>query len=544
MFFAKGVRETKEPFVQHWLKRAYGGIIKLFAGWPRVVICGVLVVCVGTLFLLPHFGSEFLPEFREGHFVLGVQMTPGTSLSEMLRMGDVVSHELLKNPNIATVEQQAGRAEQGEDTWGPHHCEFHVELQPNLSGETMEKTADAIRDILAHYPGLQYEVLTFLGDRIGETISGETAPVVLNVYGDDLDLIDAKAKEVAGVLSTVRGAADVQLKSPPGAPRMNIRLRTDRLTQFGFRPVEVLEAIQTAYQGAIVAQVHEGSKVSDVAVILADESRREPEQVGELLLKNSGGLRMPLNQLADVYLDTARYSIMHDGARRRQVVTCTPKGRDVTSFVAEAQKTIAAKVQLPKGVYVIFTGAAEATAKAQRQLFLNSAIAGVGILLLLGVVTGNWRNLLLILANVPFALVGGILAVAATSYFGDPGEGGLNIGSLVGFVTLFGITTRNSIMMISHFEHLVREEGMTWGLETALRGASERLIPILMTALVTALGLLPLAIGTGDAGREIEGPMAIVILGGLITSTILNLLVLPTLALRFGRFAKIVAKEE
>ena len=154
-------------------------------------------------------------------------------------------------------------------------------------------------------------------------------------------------------------------------------------------------------------------------------------------------------------------------------------------------------------------------------------------------VTGNWRNLLLILANVPFALVGGILAVFATSHFGDPGEGGLTIGSLVGFVTLFGITTRNSIMMISHFEHLVQEEGRTWGLETALRGASERLIPILMTAIVTAIGLLPLALGSGEVGREIEGPMAIVILGGLITSTALNLLVLPTLALRYGRFTKV-----
>jgi Cu/Ag efflux pump CusA len=171
-------------------------------------------------------------------------------------------------------------------------------------------------------------------------------------------------------------------------------------------------------------------------------------------------------------------------------------------------------------------------------LLLNSVIAGVGILLLLIVVTGTWRNLLLILVNVPFALVGGVLAVFLTSHLGEAGEGGLTIGSLVGFVTLFGITTRNSIMMISHFEHLVQKEGMTWGLEAAVRGAAERLVPILMTAIVTAIGLLPLAIGSGEAGREIEGPMAIVILGGLITSTALNLLVLPTLALRYGRFMK------
>ncbi len=215
----------------------------------------------------------------------------------------------------------------------------------------------------------------------------------------------------------------------------------------------------------------------------------------------------------------------------------------MTSFVADAKKAVAARVTFPKGLYAVFTGAAEATARAQQQLLLNSVIAAVGILLLLVVVTGNWRNLLLILANVPFALVGGVLAVFLTRLLGDPGEGGLTIGSLVGFVTLFGITTRNSIMMISHFEHLVHQEGAGWGLETAVRGASERLIPILMTALVTAIGLLPLALGSGEAGREIEGPMAIVILGGLITSTALNLLVLPALALRYGRFTKVVTDE-
>jgi Cu/Ag efflux pump CusA len=227
---------------------------------------------------------------------------------------------------------------------------------------------------------------------------------------------------------------------------------------------------------------------------------------------------------------------MHEGARRRQTVTCTTKGRDVASFVEEARRQVKAKVTFPAGAYAAFTGAAQATEKAQRELLLHSAIAAVGIMLLLTVVFHNARNLLLVLANVPFALVGGVLAVWLTTAFGGAGEGGLTIGSLVGFVTLFGITTRNSIMMISHFEHLVTEEGMTWGPEAVMRGASERLMPILMTATVTGLGLLPLALGSGEAGREIEGPMAIVILGGLFTSTALNLLVLPTLALRYGKF--------
>jgi Cu/Ag efflux pump CusA len=318
---------------------------------------------------------------------------------------------------------------------------------------------------------------------------------------------------------------------------MAVRLRPDRLTQFGFRPVEVLEAIQTSYQGTVVAQTHRASQVADVAVILDEKNRQDPETIGALMLRSPQGVLLPLRELAEIYPTSGRFSILHEGARRRQTVTCATSGRDVSSFVEEAKKQVAAKVNFSAGTYATFSGAAQAKEKAQQELLLHSAIAAVGILLLLTIVFHNWRNLLLLLVNVPFALVGGVLAVWVSSVI-SPAESPLTIGSLVGFVTLFGITMRNSIMMISHFEHLVKEEGMTWGLEAAMRGASERLMPILMTATVTALGLLPLAIGSGEAGREIEGPMAIVILGGLITSTLLNLLVLPTLALKFGRFEK------
>jgi CzcA family heavy metal efflux pump len=537
LFFGKGVRKTNEPRLQTWLKHGYQKILAFIARWPRAIIAAVIILCIFTATRIPSlFGGEFLPEFREGHFVLQVVTAPGTSLQETLRIGTQISAELLKNKNIDTVEQQVGRAELGEDPWGPHRSEFHVELKP-ISGEEQEKMTDEIRDILKKFPGIDFEVLTFLGDRIGETISGETEPIVVNIFGDDLDLIDAKASEVAKVLKSIPGHADVKIKSPSGAPRMAIRLRPDRLTQFGFRPVEVLEAIQTAYQGTIVAQTHRGNEIADVAVILEPSDRQDPESSGGLLLLNSAGLRLPLLELSEVYPTSGRYSIMHEGVRRRQTVTCTTSGRDLSSFVDEADRELLARVKLPAGAKMVFAGEAQAKEKAQTELLLNSAVAAVGILLLLSIVFHNWRNLMLVLVNVPFALVGGIIALWLVHLF-DPAESALTIGSLVGFVTLFGITTRNSIMMISHFEHLVKQEGMTWGPEAAMRGASERLMPILMTATVTGLGLLPLAIGSGEAGREIEGPMAIVILGGLITSTLLNLLVVPTLALRYGRFEK------
>jgi CzcA family heavy metal efflux pump len=535
VMFRKGVRKPEDPRVQRWLKAWYRGTLNLIARWPRTIIVVVVVLCALALTRLPS-GGEFLPEFREGHFVLQVFATPGTSLPEMIRLGEHISEELLKNKSIATVEQQIGRAELGEDAWGPHRCEFHVELKPEVGGEEQEKMMDELGGILKKFPGVQAEVTTFLGDRISETVTGETQPIVVNVFGDDLDLLDAKAREVAAVLNTVPGhATDVRVKSPAGAPRMVIRLRPERLTQFGFRPVEVMESVQTAYQGTIVAQTHRGNQIADVAVILEALHRQEPETIGSLQVRNSQGLRLPLSELAEIFPTSGRFSILHEGARRRQTVTCSTSGRDVSSFVEEAKKQVAAKVNFPAGTYALFSGAAQAKEKAQQELLLHSGIAGVGILLLLTVVFHNWRNLLLVLVNIPFALVGGVIALWLTNLF-DPSEGSLTIGSLVGFVTLFGITTRNSIMMISHFEHLVTQEGMTWGVDAAMRGASERLMPILITAIVTALGLLPLALGSGEAGREIEGPMAIVILGGLITSTALNLLVLPTLALRYGRF--------
>ena len=523
-----------EPGYLRQLKSLHRGALEKVSRWPKTIIAVALAAFVGALATLPFFGGEFLPDFREGHFVVGLTMAPGTSLTEMKRLGTEISAELLKIPQIQSVEEQIGRAEGGEDTWGTHRGEMHVELKPT-AGEDQEKVQDAIREVLAKFPGVQTEVLTFLGDRIGETISGETAQVVVNIFGEDLDVLDKKANEVAAALNKVPGAADVQVSAPPGAPRLLIKLRPERLTQFGFRPVEVLEAVRTAYQGDVVAQTYEGEKVFDVEVILEPAARQLPERIGDLLVSNPQGARLPLKQLADISLTTGRYAILHDGARRRQTITCNPAGRDVASFVAAAQQRIAAQVKFPAGVYAEFSGAAQEQKQAQTELLLHSLAATAGIILLLAIVFRKASHLLLVLANLPFALVGGVLAIFLVGYFGE-GRGSLSLGTLVGFVTLFGITMRNSIMMISHFEHLVIEERRPWGMETALRGATERLIPILMTALVTALGLLPLAIGSGEAGREIEGPMAIVILGGLVTSTFLNLLVLPTLALRYGRF--------
>jgi Cu/Ag efflux pump CusA len=512
-----------------WLKVLHRDWLLFFARWPWLTVIGALAMLGGTCSLVPYFGGELLPEFREGHFVAGVKGRPGMSIEESLRTGKQLADAMLANEHIATVEQQVGRAEAGEDTWGPNQSEFHIELKRGVTPAEEIETQAFLRKMLEEFPGVQSEVLTFLGDRISESISGETSMVVVNVFGEDLDQLDVAAKKIAAQLSATSGNADVQVKAPPGAPVLAVHLRPDRLTQFGFRPLEVLESVQTAFQGADVAQMVRGNRIHELAVILDDNARRDPEAVGDLMLVNGDGVRMTLKQLADIELTNGRPSINHDGARRRQTVTCNVEKRDVASFVDEARAKVQASVKLPGDVYLEWSGAAEEQAKARRELLIHSLVASVAVILLLCLVFSRASHVALVLANLPFALIGGVLAVFM--------EGGnTSIGSLVGFVTLFGISTRNSIMLISHYQHLVEHEGVAWNLETVARGASERLLPIMMTALVTALGVLPLALGSGEAGREIEGPMAIVILGGLVSSTLLNLLVLPAFAWKFGQF--------
>lgn len=518
---------VREPQFVVRMKAAYGRLVGRLAGHVGWILAAVTMLCLGAAALVPLMGGEFLPEMREGHFIVHMNLLPGSSLAESVRVGRIVTGELTKDPGVRIVSQQIGRAELADDTEGVHSSEIHIDLKPGVTGDP-EEIEDGLRQRVAAVPGPAVSINPFLTERLDEIIAGSTAQVVVNVFGDDLDVLDQKAAEVARVMAGVKGAADVRIESPPGTPQVTIQLRPDKMRQFGFQPGQVLEEIQTAWQGTEVGEVHEKERVFQVAVILDDATRNDVARIGGVMLRNGEGLQVPLRELADIELSSGRYNIPHTGARRRQTVGSDISGRDLESFVAEVRETLAKKVQLPGATYITVGGASQARDAARREILVWSLVAAVGIVMLLYMVFRSTRNMLLVLANLPFALVGGVAAVALSG-------NKVSVGSLVGFVTLFGITMRNSIMMISHFEHLVREEGETWNLQALIRGSSERLTPVLMTAIVTALGLLPLAVGRG-AGREIEGPMAMVILGGLATSTVLNLLVLPALALRFGRF--------
>ena len=525
---AKRHLSADDPRLVQRLKTRYLALLSKVEQHARAVMAVVAILCIAALALVPFFRGNFIPEMREGHYIVHVGLAPGTSLVETMRIGTQISRALMQLPGVRLVAQTAGRADEVVDPVGVQLSEFNVDLQPmNAAGQ--DAALRRIRATLVTFPGVTASVNTFLVERIDETISGVAAPVVVNVFGDDLDIVDRKAQEIARLIGTMRGAASVRVESPPGIPELAIRLKPDRLSRWGFKPVEVLDAIQNAYQGATVAQAFEGNRTYDVTVNLAPAARRNISQIESLMLRSPDGPAIPLRELADISQVNGRYQIAHNGGQRMQTVSVNLGARAVSDFVREAQSRVEREIVLPKGTYAVFSGESEARSQSQRDLLAHGAMAMVGIALLLFLGLKSRRGVALVMANLPFALVGGVLSVALTG-------ADLSLGAMVGFVTLIGISLRNSIMLISHYEHLVHVEGLPWELATAVRGASERLVPILMTALVTALALLPLAVTSGAPGNEIEGPMAIVILGGLVTSTLLNLLVLPTLALRYGRF--------
>ena len=536
--------EAEDPPMIRVIKKWYIGIlIKIEVHYKYILAVSFMLMAIG-LGILPLFKNQFIPALHEGHYIMHMTAVPGTSEQESLRIGKKVSAAIRSIDGVKSVTQWVGRAPNGADTFGTHYSEFEIEIGA-ISGTEQRRILDEIREKLggesadndgdgkaeAGFVGVNFAINTFLTERIEETISGYAASTVINIYGQDLDALDRDANAIAGILNNIPGAADVLVQSPPGTPQLVMRLRPEKMARLGLHPTDVLDSIRAAYEGVPVTQVYEGNRVIGVSVLLAQEARDDIQEAGNLPLFNADGKLIRLHDVADIVQENGRSKILHAGAKRIQTVTANVVERDISSFTDELKARLKTDLVLSPGAYLEFTGAAEANAKSREALILQSLLAGVTVFLMLYIAFGRLRNLLLTFANLPFALIGGVLAVMFTG-------GWISLGSLVGFVTLFGITLRNSIMMISHYQHLIDEENCVWGIDTCIRGASERLPSILMTALVTALGLLPLAAASGQPGREIEGPMATIIVGGLVTSTILNLLILPTIMLHFGRFER------
>jgi CzcA family heavy metal efflux pump len=507
--------------LKHWQDGAVAGVYRAF----RIVLAVLAVLTVAAAAALPFLPASFMPDFREGHFVMQVSSSvPGTSLDEMVDVGTRISRDVLALPYIATIEQQVGRASLGEDTWGPHQSEFHVELKPDADVD-QDEAQNALREILSRYPGLQTEVVTFLGDRISESITGETADIAVKVFGDNLDTLDTVGRRVTQALTGTDGITDLQFKPQSGTPTLSLEIDQSALAASGLKLSDVLDAVQTNYAGTQVGQTYAGIRSVDVVLLLPQNQRNRPELLPALMIAGPFG-PVPLSQVARVAPTESRFRVTHDGGQRYVSITFNVEGRGLQATVDDAKAKVAA-LKLPPGTYVEFSGAAAAQTASRNELLLYTAFALVLVGLILAICF-HWRaNSWLVLVNLPFSLIGAVAAIAATGI-------GLTVGTMVGLVTVFGISARNAILLLAHYEHLVEVEGAPWNAETVQRGARERLVPILMTATVTALGLLPLAIGMNQPGQEIEGPMAVTVLGGLVTSTLLNLVVLPALAERFG----------
>lgn len=513
----------REPAWLRTLRAAHRRSLAACTRHVRVTVVALAVAMLATLSLLPLLEGEFMPTFKEGHFVAQVgTRVPGTSLHEMSRLGMKISTELLKLPFIATVAQQIGRAEQGEDTWGPERSEFHIELKADRSLD-QDAAQAAIRAVFERYPAVQSDVLTFLGDRVSESLSGETAQGVVQLFGADLDAIDRAVAMVATHIAAVPGIADLQIGRAGSASQVSVNLIPERLLQFGLKAADVLDALQTAFAGTVVNQVYELNRTIDVVAILPAAQRTRLETLRELPLRGFNGQYVRLGDVAQIYLVNGRATVRHQAGQRFGVVTFNAGVRGIQPVAADVSSLLRTQVKLPAGVWFELGGEAAAQRAAQRDLILYSIVAFFLILMLLTAAFERPALAALVMLNLPFSLVGGILALAMTGQ-------SLSLGALVGLVTVFGISARNAILLLAHYEHLLRKDSAaSWSAELITRGASERLLPVIMTALVTALGLIPLALSVGKAGNEIEAPLAIAVLGGLATSTALCLVVLPAI---------------
>jgi Cu/Ag efflux pump CusA len=465
---------------------------------------------------------------------------PGTSESESIRIGNKVSKKILGIQGIKSVAQWVGRSPLGADTFGTHYSEFEIELN-NLNGSEQDRVLKEIKRLIQAdnedgliktegFVGVNFAINTFLTERIEETISGYNASIVINIFGDNLNALDQDAQKIVYVLRKINGASDIMLQSPPETPQVSIRLRSERMSQLGILKTDVLDVIKTAYGGFPAAIIYDGIIPVQIAVTLDKSYRDDILDINKLPIRTNDNKIINLSEIAFISQENGRSKILHQDGKRVQTITLNIEGKGLNEFTTLLNKKID-KIKLSPGNYFEITGSAAENAKARESLIVHSILVGLVVLLLLYIAFGSLLNLSLTLINLPFALIGGVMAVIFSG-------GWISIGSLVGFVTLFGITLRNSIMLLSHYQFLVNKENCLWNLDTCIRGATERLPSILMTALVAGLALLPIALGSNQPGKEIEGPMATIIIGGLFTSTILNLLILPTILLNFGSFKK------
>jgi CzcA family heavy metal efflux pump len=520
-----GRREARpEAPLARLLKRLYRPLLPPLVARPYLCLFALAVTFGLTAAAATRLGQEFLPNFQETDFLMHFVEKPGTSIEAMDRVTIQASKDLRAVPGVRNFGSHIGRAEVADEPVGPNFTELWISIDPEADyAATLKK----IEEVVYAYPGLYRDVLTYLRERIKEVLTGASATVVVRLYGPDQEVLRARAKEVEAAMAKVPGVTNLKVEPQVLVAQVDVRLRPEAAGRYGLTAGHVRRASTTLLKGQKVGEVFEGQKKFDVVVWGVPAVRADLAAVRALPIDTPSGVQVRLGDVADVQIVPAPNEIKRENASRRLDVTCNVQGRDLGSVAREVEERVR-EVPFDREYHPEFLGEHAARQTSARRLYALAALAVVGIVLLLYVDFGAWRPTLLVALTLPFALVGGVAGVLLTG-------GVLSLGSLVGFVTVLGIAARNGIMLVSHFRHLEAAEGETFGVGLVLRGAEERLSPILMTALATGLALLPLVIAGNKPGHEIEYPLAVVILGGLITSTVLNLFFLPPLYATFGR---------
>jgi CzcA family heavy metal efflux pump len=514
-------------------RRAPGALKARYLGWierrcahPGWALAALAVAAIATAAMLALFRHTALPSFRDGQLLVETRMPAATSLEAMQRVGARLTQAALTVPGVRQAAERIGRDPTDFSAAGPEQGELTVGLDPRLGAAAQERAEDRLKQVLAGYPDVAATVRRRLDAR--QAGPEAPAPFSVSVYGDDFDAVDATAKRIADGLRALPGAGDVSVSASPLAPAMRITLNFKRLAIYGLSATDVLDTVQTAFQGKTVAQIYEEGRPVDLAVTGPEAIRNDPEAIGHLLLRSSSGLSVPLSGVANVFLTDSRGRIQHEAGQRVETVIADPPPAQAARFERAARRYLDRQTALPPGVFLVRHSAAAAASADRRTLLVNSLVAGLAMLGLLLLIFRDGRAALLILASTAFAFLGGAIAVALTG-------GILSLGSLAGFIALFGLSTRNAIILISRPHALIAARKAPWTIATVREAAAQRAQPILLTALLAAVAVLPLAVGGGGVAGAILGPMAVVIMGGALSGAILTLLFQPALIYAFQR---------
>ena len=523
---ARFMESKGDAFLVRWLKKQQTHLLRftLPHAWEVLIAAAFLVLL--SIAFIPLMGREFLPDFNEGTLTVNVMSEPGISLTESNEMGRLAERLMGSVPEVISTGRRTGRAELDEHAEGVHYTEIEVDLR--RSGRSKEEVLADIRNRLAILPGAAINIGQPISHRLDHMQSGVRAQIAIKVFGPDLPLLREKAAEIESVMKTVPGMVDVSVEKQSLVPELLLAVDRQRAAQYGLQVAEVNSVLEIALQGRVVSEVLEEQRTFDVVVRLDDPYRQDMQAIGDILIDTPVGGKIPIRDVANISLSSGPNQVWRENAQRRIVVQANLAGRDLQGAVTELSERVERQVELPPGFFVVYGGQFEFQRSATRLILALSVLAILAIFVLLYGHFRFARLALLVMSNLPLALVGGVIVIFLTG-------GVLSVASMIGFITVMGIAARNSIMLVSHYIHLVRYEGEQFDEKMIVRGTLERLRPVLMTALTSILGLLPLVLAAGEAGKELLQPIAIVVTGGLISSTFLDRVVTPALFHKFGR---------